>query len=84
MTKTLNAAIAAGLLATSVFGASAAFAGGDYYQGVWPQQVQSRSQKIDRVTTHSIRNDKAVVVAPASSDVGPANGDYYQGASKHR
>ncbi|MGD9477830.1 hypothetical protein [Shinella sp. G-2] len=83
MSKTLKTTFAAAFVAASAFGASAAFAGGDYYQGAWPQPVASHSQKIDRTTTQSIGNG-AVKAAPTSADVGPANGDYYQGVSKHQ
>ncbi|WLR93022.1 hypothetical protein [Shinella zoogloeoides] len=83
MTKTLNTTFAAALVAASVFGASAAIAGDDYYQGVSPQQVQNH--QIDRFTTQSIRNDNgAVKAAPTSAEVGAAQGDYYQGVSKHQ
>jgi hypothetical protein len=81
MTKTLNTTFAAALLAASVFGASAALAGDDYYQGVSPQQVQNH--QIDRTTTQSISNG-AVKAAPTSAEVGAAQGDYYQGVSKHQ
>ncbi len=81
MTKTLNTTFSATLLAASVFGPSAALAGDDYYQGVSPQQVQNH--QIDRTTTQSIGNG-AVKAAPTSAEVGAAQGDYYQGVSKHQ
>ena len=83
MTKTLNITFASALLAASVFGGSAALAAsdGDYYQGNSRLPVQAQS--VDRVTTQSIGNG-AVKVAPTGDEVGPANGDYYQGASKQR
>ena len=77
MTKIFTAA----LLAGSVFGGSAAFAAssGDYYPGVSREQAPL----VDRVTTQSIGTAGVVKAAPTSDEVGPANGDYYQGVSKH-
>jgi hypothetical protein len=80
MTKTFNATFAAALIAASAFGASAAFAAGgdgEYFSGVSSQPAQSQS--IDRTATHSIGNGASVAV---NTDVGPANGDYFQGVSK--
>ena len=86
MTKTLNTTFAAALVAASVFGASAALAGDNYYQGVSPFPAnEQQSQQIDRFTTQSIRNGNgAVKAAPTSAEVGAAHGDYYQGVSKHQ
>ena len=52
MTKTLTTTFAAALIAASAFGASAAFASGDYYVGGSPDAV--KTQNIDAVRTHSI------------------------------
>jgi len=84
MTKTFKATFTAALAAASLFGASAAFAGGDYYQGVSPDSAQN--QRIDRTTTQSIHNATfdGAKAAPSSADVGPAAGDYYQGVSKQQ
>ncbi|UDF30950.1 UNVERIFIED_ORG: hypothetical protein LHK14_06355 [Roseateles sp. XES5] len=85
MTKTLKTTFAAAFVAASAFGASAAFAGGDYYQGVSPDSAQVQQHKIDRFTTQSIHNGNVVMkAAPTSADVGPANGDYYQGVAKQQ
>ena len=82
MTKTLTATFAAALVAAAAFTGSSALAAGsgDYYPGVQPTE----NVRIDSTTTQSIRNGGVVVkAAPTSDDVGPANGDYYQGVSKH-
>jgi hypothetical protein len=78
MTKTINAAFATALFAASVFGGSAALAGGDYYKGAYPESENSRT--VDHVRTNSI-NGRYVVDDRnhESVKVGPANGDYYQG-----
>ena len=54
MTKTLTTTFAAALVAASAFGASAAFASGDYYVGGSPDAV--KSQNVDQVRTQSIGN----------------------------
>ncbi len=84
MTKTFKATFTAAFAAASLLGASAAFAGGDYYQGVSPDSAQT--QRIDRSTTQSIHDVAfdGAKAAPSSADVGPANGDYYQGVSKQQ
>ena len=76
MTKTLNTTFAAALLAASVFGGSAAFAAekGDYYPGVSSEQAQA----VDMIRTHSTGN-RVVIANETAANVGPANGDYYQG-----
>lgn len=85
MTKTINTAVATALFAASVFGGSAALAGGDYYRGAYPESEQSQkmeSQRIDRVRTNSIGSGYASDRGYRESvKVGPANGDYYQGAN---
>ena len=79
MTKTLNTTFAAALLAASVFGGSAAFAAekGDYYPGVSSEQAQS----VDMIRTHSTGN-RVVIANETAANVGPANGDYYQGVNR--
>ena len=57
MTKTFTNTVAAALVAASAFGASAAFAGGDYYVGGAPS---AQSQSIDTVRTHSTGERVAV------------------------
>ena len=52
MTNTFTTTFAAALVAVSALGASAAFAGGDYYVGGAPASIAS--QTIDQVRTHSI------------------------------
>ena len=52
MTKTFTNTLAAALVAASAFGASAAFAGGDYYVGGSPDTV--KSQNVEQVRTNSI------------------------------
>jgi len=69
MTKTINATFAAALVAASVFGASAAFAGGDYYVGGSPDAVKSH---VDSVRTSSIGDKHVVATATQPSD----RGDY--------
>ncbi len=54
MTKTLANTFAAALIAASAFGASAAFAGGDYYVGGSPDAVKSERQNLDTFRTNSI------------------------------
>lgn len=82
MTKTLSTTFATALLAASVFGGSAALAGGDgdYYRGI--DRDQAQSQTIDRVTTQSIdRSDAKFTVIVAAA--GPAKGDYYRGLDRN-
>lgn len=81
MTKTLSTTFVAALLAASVYGSTAALAGGDgeYYRGI--DRDQAQSQTVDRVTTQSIvRSEKASTTVAAA--VGPANGDYYRGLDR--
>lgn len=75
MTKTLNATFAAALVAASVFGASAAFAGGDYYVGGSPDAVKTHTN-VDMVRTSSIGN-KHFVMQGQSAEAQPYDrGDY--------
>ena len=71
MTKTLTTTFAAALIAASAFGASAAFAGGDYYVGGAPAPVQSQKQNVDTFRTTSI-GDRAVMNVAQPHD----RGDY--------
>ncbi len=74
MTRTLNNAFAAALVAASAFGASPALAGGNYYVGGSPDAV--KSQNVDTVRTHSIGN-RHVVYKDVSADSQPTDrGDY--------
>ena len=75
MTKTLNTTFAAALVAASVFGASAAFAGGDYYPGGSPDAVQSQTT-IDSVRTSSIGDKRLVLKHTASDDQRNDRGEY--------
>ncbi|ANH02728.1 hypothetical protein shn_00860 [Shinella sp. HZN7] len=81
MTKTLSTTFVTALLAASVYGSTAALAGGDgdYYRGI--DRDQAQSETVDRITTQSIGSDDkastSVVVA-----VGPARGDYYSGLDR--
>ncbi|WP_242219956.1 hypothetical protein [Shinella zoogloeoides] len=76
MTKTLNTTFAAALVAASVFGASAAFASGDYYVGGSPDAVSSQSQNVDRFQTNSI-GDKHVAIKRHAPIAQPYDhGDY--------
>lgn len=81
MTKTLSTTFVTALLAASVYGSTAALAGGDgdYYRSV--DRDQAQSQTIDPVTTQSVGNGDA---ASASIEVavGPAKGDYYRGLDR--
>ncbi|MBN9054929.1 hypothetical protein JQ506_22525 [Shinella sp. PSBB067] len=73
MTKTLTTTFAAALVAASAFGASTAFAGGDYYVGGAPAPVQS--QNVDTVRTNSIGSKH--IVKGQSAEAQPYNsGDY--------
>lgn len=76
MTKTFNTTLAAALLATSVFGASAALAapGGEYFVGGVRQPVQA--QGVDAVRTHSIGDKRVLVRDNAADSQGAARGDY--------
>ncbi|MGB3812079.1 MAG: hypothetical protein WA950_02525 [Shinella sp.] len=79
MTKTLTTTFAAALVAASAFGASAAFAGGDYYVGGAPAPVQSQSS-IDTVRTNSIGDKVTTQVAQPYDrgdyrSVAPVNGN---------
>ena len=74
MTKSINVTFAAALLAASVFGGSAALAGGgdgDYYPGVSRDQSQTQSQNVDRFTTQSIHNNSSVATTTRIKDQGP-------------
>ena len=74
MTKTFNATFAAALVAASVFGASTAFAGGNYYVGGSPDAV--KSQNVDTFRTHSI-GSKHIVYKDVAADSQPTDrGDY--------
>ena len=74
MTKTFTNTLAAALVAASAFGASAAFAGGDYYVGGAPAPVQNQS--IDRSQTNSIGNKHFVKGEGASVQQSYDRGDY--------
>ncbi len=73
MTKTLTTTFAAALVAASAFGASAAFASGNYYVGGSPDAV--KSQSVDQVRTHSIGN-KVVVRDTTVEYKNTDRGDY--------
>jgi len=77
MTKSLT--LAAALLASAAFG-SAAFAGGDYYEGASKSPVVT----IDRTETGSIgaRSDAARYNVGAQVQAPVDHGDYYEGASR--
>lgn len=81
MTKTLSTTFVTALLAASVYGSTAALAGGDgdYYRGI--DRDQAQSQTIDRVTTQSIGNDDTASTLVEVA-VGPARGDYYKGLDR--
>ncbi len=69
MSKTINATLAAVVLATSVItGASAAFAGGDYYPGVSDTPI---------FQGHAKAGSGATILANNGGD-----GTYYQGVSR--
>ncbi len=79
MTKTLTTTFAAALIAASTFGASAAFASGDYYVGGAPAPVQSQT-KVDTFRTNSIGDKGATQVAQTYDrgdyrSVAPVNGN---------
>jgi len=79
MTKTLTKTFAAALVAASAFGASAAFAGGDYYVGGSPDavQTQSQGQHLDRFQTNSIGNKRVIMRHQAAEVQQPYDrGDY--------
>ncbi len=78
MTKTLNLAFATTLAAATLFGGSAALAGGSYYDGIWP------SAKQDRMIEEKRQTNPRAYPGYTRQDVrtkriGPANGDYYPG-----
>lgn len=81
MTKTLSTTFVTALLAASVYGSTAALAGGDgeYYRGI--DRDQAQSQTVDRVTTQSIGRSEAASTTVAAA-VGPADGDYYRGLDR--
>jgi len=74
MTKIFTNTLAAALVAASAFGASAAFAGGDYYVGGAPAPVQNQS--IDRSQTNSIGTKHFVKGEGASIQQPYDRGDY--------
>ena len=76
MTKTLNTTFAAALVAASVFGASAAFAGGDYYPGGSPDAVKTEAQRVDTFRTNSIGDKRLVLKHTASDDQRNDRGEY--------
>lgn len=74
MLKTVSNILAATLVAATTFGASAVFAGGDYYVGGSPDAVKSERQT-DGFRTNSIGSERAVTSGrsvPAPYD----RGDY--------
>lgn len=78
MTKTLNLAFATTLAAATLFGGSAALAGGSYYDGIWPsakqdRMIEERRQTNPRAHPGYTRQDVR------TKRIGPANGDYYPG-----
>ncbi|GMB82723.1 hypothetical protein NN6n1_35060 [Shinella zoogloeoides] len=76
MTKTINATFAAALVAASVFGASAAFAGGDYYVGGSPDAVKTET-RVDGFRTNSVDSNGNVVIRQQASQPKPYDrGDY--------
>ena len=81
MTKTINTTFALTLIAASVFGGSAAFAGGSYYEGVFPRSEDNR--KVDTVRTNSIDGRYIIEDRGSRVKVGPANGDYYPGVDRN-
>ena len=76
MTKTFTNTLAAALVAASAFGASAAFAGGNYYVGGSPDAVKTQSQGVDRSQTNSIGNKHFVNGQGASVQQPYDRGDY--------
>ncbi|MBB5044169.1 hypothetical protein [Shinella fusca] len=60
MTKTFKATFAATLAAASLFGASAAFAGGDYYVGGSPDAAAAHAN-IDSFRTSGISNKRVIL-----------------------
>lgn len=81
MSKSLNATFVASLLAASLFGGSAALAGGSYYEGTWPSAKQDRMIE----TKRQARMANGYVyprTETATRRVGPANGDYYPGLDR--
>lgn len=81
MSKSLNATFVASLLAASLFGGSAALAGGSYYEGTWPSAKQDRMIE----TKRQARMANGYVyprTETAIRRVGPANGDYYPGLDR--
>ena len=74
MTKSINATFAAALVAASVFGASSAFAGGDYYVGGSPDAVKSQTH-VDSFRTNSI-GGKHVVIKGQADAQSSDRGDY--------
>ena len=74
MTKTLSTTFAAALIAASAFGASTAFASGDYYVGGAPAPVQSQTN-VDAFRTNSIGN-KHVIKGQAAEASSYDHGDY--------
>ena len=81
MRKSLNATFTATLLAASLLGGTAAFAGGSYYEGVWPTAKQDRMIEIKR----QARMANGYIRPPVerrSQRIGPAHGDYYPGLDR--
>jgi len=84
MTKTLNTAFAAALAAASLFGASAAFAGGDYYVGGSPDAVKpAQHERLDRFQTNSI-GDRHVVIRREAAIPQPYDHGGYRPAGNYQ
>lgn len=88
MSNTIKAVFASALFAASVFGGSQAFAAsdGEYYPGASRHSVMDdgvnaispgQGEGLDLFSTQSI--DRPVEGVDPSSEIGPAEGDYYQG-----
>lgn len=95
MKSTIHTALAAALVATAVLGgASAAFAGGSYYEGISPTPLfTERAPKAAGSSTLNIRGSEAGYVDRTSTgsvnnyDARPrvvqgGEGEYYQGISR--
>lgn len=95
MKTTVHTALAAALVATAVLGgASAAFAGGSYYEGINPTPLSTeRAPKAVGSTTLNIRGSEAGYIDRTATgsvynyDAKPripqgGEGEYYQGISR--
>ncbi len=87
MSKIASITVAGALLATTVLGASAAFAGGSYYKGASSTPINQGHDAARGNVDHSARTGAVGaqdVAGPAAAPrkTPPRRGDYYKGTNR--